>query len=140
MVYCSGCGHQFLPDDPAVLKSVIADHQAQIAQLEQRLRLLNLIIYGPKSEKKPRTGQEQQLSLFDEAEQAAEEHKPQTFEEVCAPIRTRGKRGRRPIPADLPRVEIVHDLPESEKVCPCGAVLVRIGEEVSEKLDIVPAK
>ena len=130
----------FLPDDPAVLKSVIADRQAQIAQLEQRLRLLNLIIDGPKSEKKPRTGQEQQLSLFDEAEQAAEEHNPQTFEEACAPILTRGKRGRRPIPVDLPRVEIVHDLPESEKACPCGAVLVRIGEEVSEKLDIVPAK
>lgn len=129
-----------LPDDPAVLKRIIADHQTQITQLEQRIRLLNLIIYGPKSEKKPRTGQEQQLSLFDEAEQTAEEHKPQTFEEACAPASTRRKRGRRPIPADLPRVEIVHDLPESEKTCPCGRVLVRIGEEVSEKLDIVPAK
>ena len=129
-----------LPDDPAVLKSVIADHQTQIAQLEQRIRLLNLIIYGPKSEKKPRTGQEQQLSLFDEAEQTAEEQKPQTFEEACAPASTRRKRGRRPIPADLPRVEIIHDLPESEKACSCGACLVRIGEEVSEKLDIVPAK
>ncbi|BAH73458.1 putative transposase orf3 (plasmid) [Solidesulfovibrio magneticus RS-1] len=129
-----------LPDDPAVLKSVIADHRTQIAQLEQRLRLLNLIIYGPKSEKTPRTGQEQQLSLFDEAEQTVEEHKPQTFEEACAPAGTRRKRGRRPIPADLPRVEIIHDLPESEKACPCGAELVRIGEEVSEKLDIVPAK
>jgi len=133
-----------LPDDPAALKELIADmaadHQTQIAQLEQRIRLLNLIIYGPKSEKKPRTGQEQQLSLFDEAEQAEEEQKPQTFEKACAPAHTRRKRGRRPIPADLPRVEIVHDLPESEKVCPCGAVLVRIGEEVSEKLDIVPAK
>ena len=129
-----------LPDDPTVLKSVIADHQAQIAQLEQRIRLLNLIIYGPKSEKKPRTGREQQLSLFDEAEQTAEEHKPQTFEEACTPAGSRRKRGRRPIPADLPRVEVVHDLPEAEKVCPCGAELVRIGEEVSEKLDIVPAK
>ena len=65
-----------LPDDPAVLKSVIADHRTQIAQLEQRLRLLNLIIYGPKSEKKPRTGQAQQLSLFDEAEQTVEEQTP----------------------------------------------------------------
>ena len=37
-------------------------------------------------------------------------------------------------------MEIIHDLPESEKACPCGAELVRIGEEVSEKLDIVPAK
>nr|WP_281354015.1 IS66 family transposase zinc-finger binding domain-containing protein [Solidesulfovibrio aerotolerans] len=108
--------------------------------MEQRLRLLNLIIYGPKSEKKPRTGQAQQLSLFDEAEQTVEEQTPQTFEEACTPAHTRGKRGRRPIPADLPRVEIVHDLPESEKACPCGAILVRIGEEVSEKLDIVPAK
>ncbi|KHK00153.1 Accessory secretory protein Asp1 [Desulfovibrio sp. TomC] len=136
-----------LPDDPATLKGLLADmaasqadQQQHIAQLEQRLRLLNLIIYGPKSEKKPRTGQEQQLSLFDEAEQAVEEQKPQTFGEACAPASTRRKRGRRPIPADLPRVEIIHDLPESEKACPCGTELVRIGEEVSEKLDIVPAK
>lgn len=136
-----------LPDDPAALKGILADmvarqvdQQQQIVQLEQRIRLLNLIIYGPKSEKKPRTGQEQQLSLFDEAEQTVEEQKPQTFEEACTPTHVRGKRGRRPIPADLPRVEVVHDLPEAEKTCPCGAVLVRIGEEVSEKLDIVPAK
>jgi len=129
-----------LPDDPAALKALIVDMAAEHQALEQRLRLLNLIIYGPKSEKKPRTGQEQQLSLFDEAEQTVEEHKPQTFEEACAPAGARRKRGRRPIPADLPRVEVVHDLPESEKTCPCGTVLVRIGEEVSEKLDIVPAK
>ena len=111
-----------LPDDPAALKALIvdmaADHQTQITQLEQRIRLLNLIIYGPKSEKKPRTGQEQQLSLFDEAEQTVEEQKPQTFEEACGPASTRRKRGRRPIPADLPRVEIIHDLPKSEKAKP----------------------
>ena len=106
-------GINSLPDDPATLKGLLAematsqaDQQQQIAQLEQRIRLLNLIIYGSKSEKKPRTGQEQQLSLFDEAEQTAEEQKSQTFEEVCAPAHTRRKRGRRPIPADLPRVEI----------------------------------
>ena len=98
-----------LPDDLATLKGLLADmaasqadQQQHIAQLEQRIRLLTLIIYGPKSEKKPRTGQEQQLSLFDEAEQTVEEQTPQTFEEVCTPTHTRGKRGRRPIPADLP--------------------------------------
>ena len=53
-----------LPDDPAALKALIVDMAAEHQALEQRLRLLNLIIYGPKSEKKPRTGQEQQLSLF----------------------------------------------------------------------------
>ncbi|WP_246198270.1 transposase, partial [Solidesulfovibrio aerotolerans] len=43
---------------------------------------------------------------FDEAEQTVEEQTPQTFEEVCTPTHTRGKRGRRSIPADLPRVEV----------------------------------
>ena len=44
-----------LPDDPATLKGLLAematsqaDQQQQIAQLEQRIRLLNLIIYGSK--------------------------------------------------------------------------------------------
>ncbi|HSO71020.1 MAG TPA: IS66 family transposase [Thermodesulfobacteriota bacterium] len=35
---------------------------------------------------------------------------------------------------------MVHDLPEDEKVCACGTPLSRIGEEVGEKLDIIPAK
>jgi transposase len=51
---------------------------------------------------------------------------------------TRRKKGRKPLPANLPRVEIVHDLAEQEKICHCGAHLSRIGEEVSEKLDIIP--
>ena len=34
----------------------------------------------------------------------------------------------------------MHDIDESEKTCGCGGRLVRIGEEVSEQLDIVPAR
>lgn len=46
---------------------------------------------------------------------------------------------RRPLPESLPRVEVLHDL--VSKDCPtCGHGLERIGEEVSEQLDIVPAK
>ena len=46
---------------------------------------------------------------------------------------------RRPLPDSLPRVEVLHDL--KSKDCPkCGQGLQRIGEEVSEQLDIVPAK
>ena len=52
----------------------------------------------------------------------------------------RRKGGRKPLPEELPRVEIVHDLAAEEKVCGCGQELSRIGEEVSEQLDIVPAK
>ncbi len=34
----------------------------------------------------------------------------------------------------------MHDIPEEEKWCSCGQPFVRIGEEVSEKLDIVPVQ
>jgi transposase len=52
----------------------------------------------------------------------------------------RKKPGRKPLPPELPRVEVVIDLPEDEKVCGYGCTLSRIGEEVSEQLDIIPAK
>jgi transposase len=46
---------------------------------------------------------------------------------------------RRVLPDSLPRLEVLHDL--ESKDCPqCRQPLERIGEEVSEQLDIVPAK
>jgi transposase len=42
------------------------------------------------------------------------------------------------LPENLPRIEEVHDIAEKEKVCGCGSRLSRIGEEVTEELDIVP--
>jgi transposase len=56
------------------------------------------------------------------------------------PAHKRKKPGRKPLPEALPRVEVIHDLPEDEKVCACGSPLSKIGEEVSEKLDYIPAK
>ena len=67
------------------------------------------------------------------------EAKPAEVPVVEVPAHTRAKRGRKPLPDHLPRIEVVHDLPEDQKVCACGACLKRIGEEVSEKLDYVPA-
>lgn len=50
--------------------------------------------------------------------------------------------GRRPVraalPQSLPRVEHHHEL--TDTLCPCGAALERIGEDVSEQLDCVPAQ
>ena len=61
--------------------------------------------------------------------------------ETVAVERHTRRGGRRPLPANLPRVEIIHDLPEAEKICPHdGTALHRIGEEIAEQLDIVPAK
>ena len=42
------------------------------------------------------------------------------------------------MPADLPRIEVIHELPEHELTCACGCRKHAIGEETSEQLDIVP--
>jgi transposase len=46
----------------------------------------------------------------------------------------------RKLPAYLPREVVLHDIPEANKVCECGELLVRIGEEISEQLKYIPAQ
>ncbi len=81
-------------------------------------------------------------SLFNEVEIEAlalnpEEKKDQT--EVKGHTCKVG--GRKPLPENLLRVEKIIDIPEEKKFCPHdGHALVRIGEEVTEKLDVIPAK
>lgn len=119
-------------------QSKIDEHQAQIDRLHEQIRLLRSKLFGRKTEKYVDSDQDQ-LRLFDEIEDGAcseEENKQET--PVAA--HTRKKRGRKPLPKDLPRIEVIHDLPEEEKVCACGCALTKIGEEVSEKLDYIPAK
>jgi hypothetical protein len=48
----------------------------------------------------------------------------------------RGKRA--PLPAELERVDVVHDVPQAERTCPCGTAMVEIGQDISEQLDILP--
>src|SRR4029077_6596868 len=48
--------------------------------------------------------------------------------------------GRKPLPASLPRKPVLHDVPPEQLACPdCGTVRRRIGEEVREQLEYVPA-
>ena len=126
-----------LPDDAASLKQIIANQQQQIDQLNEMLRLLQNELFGRKSESRPTATDHQQLPLFAPSQPAA----PLPDEEKV-PVRghRRKKRGRKPLPEELPRIEVVHDIPDADKRCACGAQLSRIGEDVCEKLDYVPAK
>jgi len=140
-----------LPNDPVELKKLIGQlqdaHAAEIEQLrgqyesevtllrEQIHHLYNKL-FGRKSEKSRYGEESPQLPLFDMPEPDPDEAAEETVE---VEGHTRRKKGRKPLPTNLPRVEIVHDLDEQEKICHCGAQLSRIGEEVSEKLDIIPA-
>lgn len=139
-----------LPDDSESLKLIIADLQGQFTGLKDRydketsilweqIRHLRDKLFGRKSEKVVIDTGVRPLLLFDMPEPAVViGEEPE--EEIVVPAHTRKKRGRKPLPEDLPRVEVVHDIPEKEKTCTCGCELSRIGEEVSEQLDIIPAK
>ena len=108
--------------------------------LREQVRLLRSQLYGSKTEKKLRDKDDSQALLFNEAEVCISEEEEQAREEIKVPAHTRKKRGRRPLPEDLPRIDVIHDLSDKEKICACGCIKDRIGEEVSEQLDIIPAK
>ena len=119
-------------------------YQGQVVKLEQRVafledqfRLAQLKRFAPSSEKSNGQG-----SLFNEAEQdAAALPEDDEFDDMPDQAKApRKKRGRKSLPAHLPRKRVEHDLSESEKVCACcQGALHCMGEEISEQLDIVPA-
>ena len=81
-----------------------------------------------------------QLGLFNEAE-VIEEETVVSEETVSVQSYTRQKKPRVSIPQHLPREEIIHDLPEAEKICPHdGTELKCIGSDDHEQLDIIPAQ
>ena len=129
-----------LPDDPEALKVIIAEQAKRIAALEEYVLLEKIRKYGASSEKSP-----DQREMFNEAELAdAAEAMLAESEQAKAPAQSAGspskKSGRKPLPADLPRVRIEYTLPEAEIRCPCGCERTVIGEETSEQLEFIPAK
>ena len=90
----------------------LAEQAELIRCLEEYVRLLKHQRFGRSSERHP----EAQLGLFNEAEVAADdvEKEEGVAGEIPIPAHTRRRHGgRRPIPAFLPRVEILHDLDAS---------------------------
>ncbi|ACL59214.1 IS66-like element ISMno13 family transposase [Methylobacterium nodulans] len=126
------------PDDPETLKALLAEERAENERLRQIIKAMQRHRFGRRAESLP---EDQLLLGLEEAEQveaeglAAEETAPAVRAERTA--RRRNNRGA--LPAHLPRVERVVDI--ESPVCPCcSGSLHRIGEDVSERLDIVPAQ
>jgi transposase len=132
-----------LPDDIDALKEIIVDYNGQITILQEKLNYLLKTIYGQKSEKRKSNTIISSPNLLDFAGlslPSKKEEPPVEIETVTVPEHKRKKRGRKPIPEDIPREDVFHDLDEHEKICLCGCTLSPIGKEVSEKLDYVPAR
>ncbi len=115
--------------------------EERIGLLEEENRWLKSQLFGRSSEK---TSLEErspdQAWLFNEAEALAKSAESSPVS-VTIPAHERGKGGRKKLSAALPRVDVVHDIAEEQKVCASdGARLERIGEEISEQLDYKPAQ
>lgn len=115
----------------------VKNYEVENKILRERIRQLEHQLYGRKSEKLSIDDGFEQPCLFDSDESSPPE--PQSVEEITIPSHKRKKRGRKKLPADLPRMEVVHDIPEAEKHCDCGHEMSCIGQEVSEQLEMVPA-
>ena len=115
----------------------------RIRQLEEQVHLLQTLHFGVKSEKLT-SEDKRQSRLFNEAEEAAFDQdieSPVETREIKSHTRTSRKGvGRKPISEDLPREVFEYDLGEEQKVCACGTEKICIGEDVSERASIIPAK
>jgi transposase len=128
-----------LPDHPDLLKAMVLAERAESERLRQIIRELQRHRFGRRAESLP----EEQLQLgLEEAEQAeaagqAEAEESEPGQRKARAARRRANRGA--LPAHLPRVEMLVDV--ESMICPgCSGALHRIGEDVAERLDIVPAQ
>lgn len=111
----------------------------RVSFLEEENRWLKSQLFGRSSEKRSQDIAVEQARLFNEAEGLATV--TTGAESVTIAAHMRKKSGRKKIDSQLPRIEVIHDLPQSEKVCPHdGTALERIGEETAEQLHFVPAQ
>jgi transposase len=144
---------QSLPDDIEALRALVltimAERDAAVSERDslqaQNERLSHLLLklkrmqFGAKSERLP----EEQLQLGLEAlEQAiakgdaeAEKRDPELRKDRVA--KRRASRGA--LPNHLPRIEVT--LAPEDTACPCcRAAMTVIGEDTSERLDVIPAQ
>jgi transposase len=130
--------HQLIRELLETLAQQVHLNETLQHQLEQALRRF----YGRKTERIDPN----QLLLFarEIIEQAQAEPASAPAAEPTPPATPAASQkkshGRKPLPASLPRRPIVYDVPPEERACPdCGAERTRIGQEVREQLEYIPA-
>jgi transposase len=128
-------------DEVVALKRALALAHLQIQDLKEQLRLERIKKYGPGSEKLS----DAQLALL-ELEPGVSNVEVRA-ESVREPLPASTKRkprphpGRQELPAELPRVErLIACAPEQCTCKACGQPTAVIGYDVSEQLDLEPAK
>jgi transposase len=137
-----------LPDDTDALKAALIEARARLSGAEALIEHLQLQIakmrrelFGPRSERSERLIEQMELQLEELtaaiAEDKAQDAAKGQTDSVEVQGFTRAKAKRRDFPAHLERRRVVHPAPTA---CPCcgGTRLSKIGEDITETLDVVP--
>jgi transposase len=143
----NAAGSEPLPDDVAALKALLLAERATTTRLtghNEHLRALikelQRALFGRRSEKTVHPDQlEFALEDLEQALADAEGQDEKTDATLQASRRQQRRVNRGALPRHLPREEVVIE-PEST-TCPCcQGAMHRIGEDVAERLDVVPAQ
>lgn len=114
-----------------------AQLEAAVQHYREQIRVLNRSYFGRKADIVTDL-------MFDEAEvvvAAATAPVPEIGGQTEDEKKPPRKQKRKAIPDHLPRTIVQHDLPEDKKICAIhGAALQKIGVEVTEELEYIPAK
>lgn len=129
----SGLDAAVLLAENTALKCALTEMQFLVEKLQFQLAQLNRYRFGTSAEGLA------QLPLWQaEPEQTGTPPEPAA---TLVPAHPRKRPVRAPLPDSLPREVREIDLPEAERPCPCcGGERHVMGEEVSEKLDVTPAR
>ena len=133
---------EHLPHDELLAKIAALQLELKRTQLERdhyKLQLSARIraLYAAKSE----AHAAQQPDLFFNEAEAQASASPEKSKTVHVPAHTKKKPGHKPLDAAMPREIIRYELPQAQRLCAHdGSVLVEIGVDISEQLDIEPAR
>ena len=122
--------------ETAALRAAKADADARIERLHALLKALERARYGRRSEA---LDPDQHAFAFEEVETGIGAAEAVLDATPSAPSRDRVPRSRNRLPDHLERVEVVVEPEGLDCACGCEA-RVKIGEDVSERLDVVPAR
>jgi transposase len=144
-----GRGEQAIEMLLGLLGRLREEHSSTAVRLEEALRQL----YGRRSEKTPASQLQLLFSLFTQQQQSAgPEAMPASSAQAATPAapptdapkkppRRQPLRGAQALPAHLERREVLVPPADEECICPgCGEERKAIGEEVSQRLELEPAR
>ena len=129
-----------LPRDPDRLVAMVLAQAIEIDKLQAALKAIKALMFGPRSERQDTIFDQMSLDLDDLAANPAppaanDDERPASSGRSA---RTSARRNVGALPRHLPRVDQVIEPDRTDCPC-CAGRLHKIGEEVAETLDHVPA-